>query len=46
MEKKVKEYDFHYVIYNHGLEDKIYPNVESFDAKIKGLDVRVGIAMI
>jgi len=43
VEKKVKEYDFHYAIHNHGLEDKRYPSVESIYAKIKDLDPRMGI---
>jgi sugar phosphate isomerase/epimerase len=41
--KKVKEYDFHYAIHNHGEGDKRYPTVESIYEKIKDLDTRVGI---
>lgn len=41
--KKVKEYDFHYAIHNHGAEDKRYPSVESIYEKVKDLDPRVGI---
>jgi sugar phosphate isomerase/epimerase len=41
--RKVKEYDFHYAIHNHGLEDKRYPTVESIYEKIKDLDTRLGI---
>ena len=40
---KVKEYDFHYAIHNHGLGDKRYPTVESIFEKIKELDPRLGI---
>jgi len=43
VDKKVKEYDFHYAIHNHGIEDKRYPSVESIYAKIKDLDSRIGI---
>jgi sugar phosphate isomerase/epimerase len=41
--KKVKEYDFHYAIHNHGSEDKRYPTVQSIYDRIKDLDTRVGI---
>jgi sugar phosphate isomerase/epimerase len=41
--RKVKEYDFHYAIHNHGLEDKRYPTVESIYERIKDLDTRLGI---
>ncbi len=43
VDKKVKEYDFHYAIHNHGLEDKRFPSVESIYERIKYLDTRVGI---
>jgi sugar phosphate isomerase/epimerase len=43
VEKKVKEYGFHYAIHNHGLEDKRYPSVESIYERIKDLDTRLGI---
>lgn len=43
VEKKVREYDFHYAIHNHGIEDKRYPSVKSIYAKIKNLDTRIGI---
>jgi inosose dehydratase len=43
VDKKVKEYDFHYAIHNHGLQDKRYPSVESIYTKIKNLDERIGI---
>lgn len=43
VEKKVKAYDFHFAIHNHGYEDKKYPSVESIYEKIKDLDIRVGI---
>lgn len=43
VEKKVKEYDFHYAIHNHGIQDKRYPSVESIYVKIKDLDTRIGI---
>lgn len=41
--KKVKEYDFHYAIHNHGREDKRYPTVEVIYHKVRDLDPRVGI---
>ncbi len=43
IDKKVKEYDFHYAIHNHGPEDKIFPSPESVYAKIKNLDQRIGM---
>jgi len=43
VEKKVKEYGFHYAIHNHGLTDKRYPSVESIYEKVKDLDARIGI---
>jgi len=43
VEKKVKEYDFHIAIHNHGIGDKRYPTVESIYEKIKDLDTRIGI---
>jgi hypothetical protein len=43
VEKKVKEYDFHYAIHNHGEKDKRYPTVESIYEKVKDLDTRIGI---
>lgn len=41
--KKVKEYDFHYAIHNHGSEDKRYPTVEVIYNMVKDLDPRMGI---
>jgi len=43
IDRKVKEYDFHYAIHNHGAEDKRYPSVESIYEKVKDLDTRLGI---
>jgi len=41
--EKVKEYDFHYAIHNHGVNDKLYPSVKSIYERVKSLDHRVGI---
>jgi sugar phosphate isomerase/epimerase len=43
VDKKVKEYDFHYAIHNHGIGDKNYPTVQSIYDKVKNLDSRIGI---
>jgi len=41
--KKVKEYDIKVAIHNHGIGDELYPSLESVYAKVKDLDVRVGM---
>ena len=43
VDKKVKEYGFHFAIHNHGQEDKLYPSAESIYQKVKELDPRIGI---
>jgi len=42
IDRKVKEYGFHFAIHNHGSDDKLYPTVESVYAKVKDLDPRIG----
>jgi len=41
--EKVKEYDMHFAIHNHGRKDKRYPSVPVIHDFIKDLDPRVGI---
>ena len=41
--QKVKEYNFHFAIHNHGIGEKRYATVESIYEKIKDLDSRIGI---
>jgi inosose dehydratase len=43
IDKKVKEYGFHFAIHNHGAEDRLYPTLESIYAKVKDLDPRIGM---
>jgi inosose dehydratase len=43
IDKKVKEYGFHFAIHNHGYEDKLYPTLESIFLKVKDLDPRIGM---
>jgi sugar phosphate isomerase/epimerase len=43
VEKKVKEYGFHYAIHNHGEKDQRYPTIESIYERVKDLDARIGI---
>ena len=43
IDKKVKEYEFHFAIHNHGYGDKLYPTPESIYSKVKDLDPRIGI---
>jgi sugar phosphate isomerase/epimerase len=42
VDRKVKEYGFHFAIHNHGHGDKLYPTVESVYLKVKDLDPRIG----
>jgi sugar phosphate isomerase/epimerase len=42
IDRKVKEYGFHFAIHNHGSDDKLYPTVESIYAKVNDLDPRIG----
>lgn len=43
IDRKVKEYGFHFAIHNHGFEDKLYPTLESIYLKVKDLDPRIGM---
>lgn len=43
VDRKVKEYGFHFAIHNHGYGDKLYPTVESIYQKVKDLDPRIGM---
>jgi inosose dehydratase len=43
IDKKVKEYGFHFAIHNHGYDDKLYPTLESIYLKVKDLDPRIGM---
>ena len=43
IDKKVKEYGFHFAIHNHGYDDKLYPTLESIYMKVKDLDPRIGM---
>ena len=43
IDRKVKEYDFHFAIHNHGHGDKLYPTLESIYLKVKDLDPRIGM---
>jgi inosose dehydratase len=43
IDKKVKEYGFHFAIHNHGYGDELYPTIESIYLKVADLDPRIGI---
>jgi len=43
IDRKVKEYGFHFAIHNHGYGDKLYPTLESIYLKVKDLDPRIGM---
>jgi sugar phosphate isomerase/epimerase len=43
IDRKVKEYDFHFAIHNHGHGDILYPTLESIYLKVKDLDPRIGM---
>jgi len=43
IDRKVKEYGFHFAIHNHGIEDRLYPTLESIYTKVKDLDPRIGM---
>jgi inosose dehydratase len=43
IDKKVREYGYHYAIHNHGYEDKLYPTLESIYDRVKNLDSRIGM---
>lgn len=45
VDKKVKEYDFHYAIHLHGPDIKIYPNATDAWEHTKDLDPRIGMCL-
>jgi inosose dehydratase len=45
VDKKVKEYDFHYAIHLHGPDIKIYPDAEDVWNHVKDLDPRIGMCL-
>jgi len=45
IDKKVKEYDFHYAIHLHGPDIKIYPDAEDAWNHVKDLDPRIGMCL-
>jgi sugar phosphate isomerase/epimerase len=45
VDKKVKEYDFHYAIHIHGPDIKTYPNAKDVIDHVKDLDPRIGMCL-
>lgn len=45
MEKKVKEYDFHYAIHLHGPDMPLYPDADDVWNHVKDLDPRIGMCL-
>ncbi len=45
VDKKVKEYDFHYAIHLHGPDIKIYSDAEDVWNHVKELDPRIGMCL-
>ncbi len=45
VDKKVKEYDFHYAIHLHGPDIKTYPDAEDVWNHTKDLDPRIGMCL-
>lgn len=45
VDKKVKEYDFHYAIHLHGPDIKIYPDAADVWEHTKDLDPRIGMCL-
>jgi sugar phosphate isomerase/epimerase len=45
VDKKVKEYNFHYAIHLHGPDIKIYPDAEDVWDHVKDLDPRIGMCL-
>ncbi len=45
VDKKVKEYDFHYAIHLHGPDIKIYPDADDVWNHVKDLDPRIGMCL-
>ncbi len=45
VDKKVKEYDFHYAIHLHGPDIKTYPDAQDVWDHVKDLDPRIGMCL-
>ena len=45
VDKKVKEYDFHYAIHLHGPDIKVYPDAQDVWDHVKDLDPRIGMCL-
>jgi len=45
VDKKVKEYDFHYAIHLHGPDIKTYPDATDVWEHVKDLDARIGMCL-
>ncbi len=45
VEKKVKEYDFHYAIHLHGPDMNLYPDATDIWNHVKDLDARIGMCL-
>lgn len=45
VDKKVKEYDFHYAIHLHGPDLPVFPNARDVWEHTKGLDPRIGMCL-
>ena len=45
VDKKVKEYDFHYAIHLHGPDMALYPDAEDVWNNVKDLDPRIGMCL-
>lgn len=45
VDKKVKEYDFHYAIHNHGPDIELYPDADDIWENVKDLDPRIGMCL-
>ncbi|WP_295940490.1 sugar phosphate isomerase/epimerase [uncultured Alistipes sp.] len=45
VDKKVKEYDFHYAIHLHGPDIALYPDADDVWAHVKDLDPRIGMCL-
>ncbi len=43
--KKVKEYDFHYAIHLHGPDIKLFPDADDVWENVKNLDPRIGMCL-
>jgi sugar phosphate isomerase/epimerase len=45
VDRKVKEYDFHYAIHIHGPDTEVYPNAKDVIDHVENLDSRIGICL-